>query len=376
MPTDQELEAEVERLESELSELKAKVDESESADGSDAGEQATGGMTRRGLLGVGGAMGLGGLLGASSAVDTARAQSNGDVYLPNAEIGGVVDIRPNVPNSGQLAFLDAADSSNNLFYLDPSDRNVVVQDADLWVSDKTINDVGAIDNSALTGGSRLESLVGNETYIENGELRVSGGGGGVDDGLAEKLEIIADPPATSLVETGAPTGDPHSNDGWGPVFQVNAPTHWRGAYVDADAADTAEFAVYEMSDDPFNVDSSNPYRSREFQLSSGVQFVPLEMYLEPGVYHFCQRSGTAIRRVSTDTDWDALDSAGAPLEFAFGSWHYDREPGMDGQEVLDAILAGNEDSILDDVDDDFAQIFEAGWDSILHYVADWDVGHE
>ena len=233
----------------------------------------------------------------------------------------------------------------------------------------------------IVGGGRSTGHT-NDYYYYFFDMEVAvesgGSGGGIGGDAGQKLDTIADPSSTTVVQTGSPSGGYHSNTGWGPVFDVTAPTHLRGGLVDADASEYAEFAVYKMDDDPLNVDSSSPYRTREVPVDPGEQYVQLEIYLEPGTYHFCQLSGTPMRRVDTATDWSSLNGADAPIDFVFGSWHYDRNPGhssLSGGQVLDEIRAGNEDSILDGCNDDFAQIFESGWDSILHYLGDWDTGH-
>lgn len=171
-------------------------------------------MTRRGVLGLGALVGAGGLLGLGTAPAAAQgtigSSSNPvDLHTTNVNVANAVEIEELASHPNRRISFSDPESDAELFHVDADDRSIVWADADTWMRDGTINDLGAIDNSSITGGNRLESLVGGNLSISDGSLYApsgdGGGGGGSRANVVDIDDYGADPsgsdPSTGAIES-------------------------------------------------------------------------------------------------------------------------------------------------------------------------------
>ncbi|WP_435358363.1 hypothetical protein [Haloarchaeobius sp. DFWS5] len=123
-------------------------------------------ISRRGALALGGLLGAGGLFGLSGgAVGTAAAATAAS--YDSLTVADIITMEAKSGYNGdRLTFRDA-NASLDFLHMDRADETVIVT-TDAWFRGGSLNDIGALDNSAITGQQRLVSLVGDNLSIDSG----------------------------------------------------------------------------------------------------------------------------------------------------------------------------------------------------------------
>jgi hypothetical protein len=151
-----------------------------------------------------------------------------------------------------------------------------------------------------------------------------------------RLQVSYDPENVGEMLTGTPDGQMHSSTGWGPVYEAEQRCHLRGTVVDAAERGTVTFRFYELSTgdaDPEIADE--PYRTREIDVESGEQYIPLEVTLEEG-YYFVEKDAhlesggdevIPLRRAA-GVDPEDVNDSDVPLKWLRG-FHPDYRESVD-----------------------------------------------
>lgn len=169
-----------------------------------------------------------------------------------------------------------------------------------------------------------------------------------------RVEVASNPDVVATLETGAPDEGYHPYESWGPIVRVDEPLQWRSAVIDAEQPGSATLLVYEIEyEQGATYEPGELVAAREITAQGGPERVPIEVTLEPGHY-FVTRTDDPVpmRRVAVDVDWDELDDPDLPLRLEC-SWQLGRKPGTEA----------------------FDRYIERGWDRVLHYFGDLEIGH-
>ncbi|QLG47791.1 hypothetical protein [Natrinema halophilum] len=121
--------------------------------------------------------------------------------------------------------------------------------SDVSFNDNLLVDVGGLEGSSLTGGQRLDSLIGDNLRVDNGQLTATGGQ--ISETLENRLEdavthleVVGGTGNTWRVGPSEPTGVYHFQGAFGMLFETDRPVYFGECTIDAEEAGQFTPAVY------------------------------------------------------------------------------------------------------------------------------------
>jgi hypothetical protein len=199
-----------------------------------------------------------------------------------------------------------------------------------------------IDTAPGEGLTEAEVIALIEQHASSGDNGTGDWGGDLAPLVATvtaslgRLQVSYDPQHIGELDTGTPHGEQHASTGFGPVYEAEQVCHLRGTVIDAAEAGTVTFRFYELEDGDFDTEiADEPYRTREIDVESGEQYIPLDVTLDEG-YYFVEKDAhlesasddvTPLRR-ATGVDPEDVNTSDVPLNWVRG-WHPDYRPSFD-----------------------------------------------